>query len=759
MKNLRTFLFLVSLVLSVNLACQGFYDLNTINVIEIEFEEENWNEILHQLVANGLEERLTGTAIINGVAFDSVGVRYKGNSSYSPNRIKNPLNIKLDYIIDDQELDGYGTLKLSNGFKDPSMVREALGYEIARKYYPASLSNYASVYINGSNLGLFTSNQDVDKYFMQTHLGVTENARIKGEMMQGNQGVWKYLGADSSSYSGHYVLESDYGWNKLVGFLDTLNNHNNYLENVLNVDRLIWKIAYDILVVNLDAPINMAQNYYIFEDAAGRFNIIPWDLNEIFGAFNNVVGGGPLNLYQMQTLDPFFNISNANYPIINKVLNNSRRKKIFIAHTKTMLEEIFSNGWYLERALEIQSIIDVAVQNDPNKLYTYEQFLNNIYNTVGGGPPPNQMPVPGITQLMDARTQFLNNHQWFQYVNPTISDVNFSPENVTSGDEITFTAQVENAVTVELVYSFGENPVFDRTTMFDDGNHNDGAANDGIYGALITAGNTGISFYIFAENDNAASFSPARAEYETYQVPVSGNLVINEFLADNETTVTDQNGEYDDWIEFYNNGQASVNLQGYYLSDDLAEPEKWIFPDTTIQPGGFLIVWADEDLEQSGLHADFKISKSGESLVLSNPQLEVVDVVTFEQQQTDISTGRYPNGSGDFVFMIPTFGVTNGSGFIYISENEEVQVPFIEVFPNPFSENLFIHFYLEDPAGISVFLTNFKGQSEMLVDQQSFPIGNHQVKFETSNLTHGVWICHVAFTDQQKNSFYFKLVK
>jgi len=743
----------------MNLLGQGFYDMNTINTIEIVFEEENWNEILHQYVANGLEERLTGTAIINGVTFDSVGVRYKGNSSYSPNRIKNPLNIKLDYIIEDQELDGFGTIKLSNGFKDPSMVREALGYEIARKYYPASLSNYTSVYINETYMGLYTSNQDVDKFFMQNHLGVTENARIKGEMMQGNQGVWKYLGADSSIYYGQYALESDFGWNKLVGFLDTLNNHNDYLENVLNVDRLIWKIAYDILVVNLDAPINMAQNYYIFEDAASRFNIIPWDLNEIFGAFNNVVGGGSLSLYQMQTLDPFFNISNANYPIISKVLNNSRRKKIFIAHTKTMLDEIFSNGWYLERALEIQSIIDAAVQNDPNKLYTYEQFLSNIYNTAGGGPPPNQMSVPGITQLMDARIQFLNNHQWFQYVNPSISDVNFSPENVTSGDEITFNALVEDAVTVELAYSIGGNPVFERATMFDDGNHNDGAANDDIYGALITAGNADINFYIFAENDNAASFSPARAEYETYQVQVSGSLVINEFLADNETTVTDQSGEYDDWIEFYNNGQESVYLQGYYLSDDLAEPNKWAFPDTTIQPGSFLIVWADEDLEQSGLHADFKLSKSGEGIILSNAQLEVVDIVTFEQQQTDISWGRYPNGSGDFVFMTPTFEVTNASGFIYISEKEEIQVPLIEVFPNPFTENLFIHFYLENPVGISVFLTNLKGQSKTLIDQQSFPIGNHQVKFETGNLSPGVWICHVAFTDQQKNSFYFKLVK
>ncbi len=126
------FAVLFSTAFSQMTMAQNFYDINTINTIEIEFEESNWDYLLDQLKAAGNEERLMGAVTINGQAFDSVGVRYKGNSSYNSNQVKNPFNIKLDYIIDDQELDGYGTLKLSNGFKDPSFVRETLGYEIAR---------------------------------------------------------------------------------------------------------------------------------------------------------------------------------------------------------------------------------------------------------------------------------------------------------------------------------------------------------------------------------------------------------------------------------------------------------------------------------------------------------------------------------------------------------------------------------------------------------------------------------------------------
>lgn len=738
---------------------QEFYDINTINTIEIEFEEENWNQILHQLVANGLDERLMGLVIINGVSYDSVGVRYKGNSSYSPNRVKNPLNIKLDYIIDDQTLDGYGSLKLSNGFKDPSLVRETLGYEIVRKYLPASLSNYANVYINGLHLGLYTSNQDVDNFFGRMHLGVSDKVRVKGEMSGPNQGVWKYLGADSAIYTSQYQLESDYGWSKLVNFIDTLNNYNEHVENVLNVDRLLWMLAYDILLVNLDAPVNMPQNYYLFEDVAGRFNIIPWDLNETFGVFASVAGGQPLNLYQLQTLDPFFNINNVNYPIINKILNNQRYKRSYIAHMKTILEELFASGWYLERALEIQAIIDQAVQNDPNKLYTYEQFLNNIHNTVGGGPPPNQMPVPGITQVMETRIQFLNNHQWFQAIAPEITNIEYSPELINAGDEIWINAQVENATLAELAYRSENSPVFQRVPMFDDGSHHDGLAGDGIFGVSVIAGYTEIIYYIFAENSVAASFSPERAEYEFYKIPVLSGLVINEFMANNVSVVSDQDGDYDDWIELFNNGTEAINLEGYFLSDKLDQPDKWAFPDTTISPGGFLIVWADEDLEQVGLHADFKLSKSGESIILSNPELEAVDVLTFGQQQTDISTGRFPNGTGEFILMIPTFGEENVD---ILTNGDEPAVNShlsMEVFPNPFENSLCITFAIDQNAQISLVMMNLFGQSKMIINNLSLPSGTHKYQIETTTLHPGLWIVRLVANGRINDDVMVKAIK
>ena len=336
---------------------QDFYDVNMINTIEVEFVESNWDALLDQLVSDGNEERLLGSVTINGAIFDSVGVRYKGNSTYNPNRLKNPLNIKLDYILDGQLIDGYGSLKLADAFKDPSLVREVLSYEIARKYMPASQANYANVYINGSYLGLYTNDQDVDKFFMRTHFGSAENARVKGELTGGagppTGGVWEYYGEDSSSYFSKYALESDFGWQELIGFLDTLNNHSQAVEQVLNIDRHLWFLAFSNLFVNLDGPINNPQNYYIYHDDAGRFNPIPWDLNESFGVFSFHQTLGNLSISQLQQLSPFANLNSVEYPIISSILSNQSYKKMYVAHMQTMLEENVLNGLYETRALEL----------------------------------------------------------------------------------------------------------------------------------------------------------------------------------------------------------------------------------------------------------------------------------------------------------------------------------------------------------------------------------------------------------------------
>ncbi|MEZ4851096.1 MAG: lamin tail domain-containing protein [Bacteroidia bacterium] len=156
------------------------------------------------------------------------------------------------------------------------------------------------------------------------------------------------------------------------------------------------------------------------------------------------------------------------------------------------------------------------------------------------------------------------------------------------------------------------------------------------------------------------SFSAINSGFVVNDTLVPGSLVINEFMAENQNRFFDQNGESDDWIELYNNTDTTLSLFGLFLSDDSTLPSKWAFPDTSIQPMSFLIIWADEDLNQNGLHANFRLSNNGEFLSLAYADGTMIDSVSFGIQDNDTTFGRFPNGTGSFGLMYPTFGKSNG---------------------------------------------------------------------------------------------------
>jgi len=137
-------------------------------------------------------------------------------------------------------------------------------------------------------------------------------------------------------------------------------------------------------------------------------------------------------------------------------------------------------------------------------------------------------------------------------------------------------------------------------------------------------------------------------------------LVINEVMPVNSTTVADNYGEYDDWIELYNFSSSGKDISGYYLSDNNNKRSKWQFPQGTFIPAkGYLIIWADNDINQLGLHANFKLSSAGEVVVLSEADSSKIDKVSFPAQTLELSYSRVPDGTGEFRWQTPTFGKTN----------------------------------------------------------------------------------------------------
>ena len=159
----------------------------------------------------------------------------------------------------------------------------------------------------------------------------------------------------------------------------------------------------------------------------------------------------------------------------------------------------------------------------------------------------------------------------------------------------------------------------------------------------------------------------------TGELPYS-MFIINEFMASNDYSYVDENGENDDWIEIQNTGNIPGDIGGLYITDDLEELNTWQIPTddpeaTTIMPGEFLILWADKEPEQGVLHVDIKLSGDGEAIALTEADATtVIDSLTYGEQTTDVSMGRMPDGSDTWAYFgegyatMPTPGFSNGTG-------------------------------------------------------------------------------------------------
>jgi len=141
---------------------------------------------------------------------------------------------------------------------------------------------------------------------------------------------------------------------------------------------------------------------------------------------------------------------------------------------------------------------------------------------------------------------------------------------------------------------------------------------------------------------------------------IDKSIVINELMAKNTQYGSDQNGQFDDWIELFNLANVDIDISGFYLTDSKNNLTKWKFPvGTTLAKNGYLIVWADADTLQVGLHANYKLSSLGETVVLISPNHVIINQVKYPVATSSQSYGRIPNGTGDFKLTTPTFKTEN----------------------------------------------------------------------------------------------------
>ncbi len=655
---------LASVVLASIASAQDLYDRNVLRTIDLQFSQPDWEDQLKNNKAAGLEEYIPCDMTVEGVLYPNVGVRYKGNSSYwiATNGQKRPMSIDLNAFGVDQEIMGRSKLVLNNQWSDSSLMREIMAYRILGEVMPAPGANFVKVLINGDNYGIYTSVEHLGGDFCRDRFGSDDGFRYKavppdqwpdtltpppppGDLAL--QDILQNMVRAERAYELKNREMDPLHHVELLNAIEVLNNTSSdfllaELNPLFDTDQAIRYLAANNAVVSLDAYYNSGRNYYLVEHPRHhQLQILPWDYNMAFGGYQ---GGNDLS--------PTAGKGDANRPLLPNLVKGTVLRQEYLAHIREI------NARWMDPAIlnpeidALEALIDAEVQADTRLALSYNGWKSGVSQ---------------LKNFISNRHNYLNTHSLIDVEVPNYVAYGLSNSAPTSNDSVLVWAQVENANDpVEAVHvHYRAQGAFIALQMLDDGLSGDGAAGDGIYAATIPAqtGGSTVEYFLHAEctNSNAVSYEPYSSSHEPMSYFVSptvsdSDVVINEFVASNQTGPVDEMGEHEDWLELHNHGTSTLDLSGMWLSDELEDPMKWQIPaGTTLAPDQFLLIWADGEELDGPLHTNFKLSSAGEDLTLFDVDGTTMrDFLRFGPQQADIATGRMFEGDNMWVTLTQT---------------------------------------------------------------------------------------------------------
>ncbi len=743
MRTLRMLTVLFPLILAAASA-QDLYNPAALREFRLVFSQPDWRELLQRNIP--LEMDIPARLSVDGVTLDSVGVRYKGNSSLNIPGEKKPFNITTDAFIDGQDLWGYSTLNLNNCFKDPTFVREMIAYRLAALYLPSARTAYARLYINDEYWGLYLHVQQINRAFLRECFGNDGGNHYKCDP----RGDLAWMGPDTARYRANYELKTNTGLNdysdlvEFIRLLDQLPQQQfaEGMSRVLDVDRALWYLAFCNLLVNLDSYIGSGHNYYLYHNPADdRFSVIPWDLNEVLGTFSM-----QLSIGDREKLPVFHNVQAPNRPLLSRLLSVPEFRARYTAHYRTMFREVFTRDYWVPLIQLYQNLIRSSVQADTKKLYSMQMFDENVNTNVqqGAGTPGGGL-IPGILSFIDNRRSYLMTQPELSRLQAVISRPILAPPLPAAGAPARASAVIEGAAQAFLWHSAG-GKAFSRVPMTDTG---------GKWEAVMPPREAGqrVRYYVEAVTaEGVAAYNPERAENESYSYtvpypPPAVPVVINEVMAWNTKNITDPQGQSDDWLELHNTADTAFDISGCRLSDKPGDLFKWRIPDGTVIEGkGYLVIWADNDTDDTpGLHAGFQIDKDGEGIYFSDSDERgsgLIDSSGAPEYRKDTSWARLPNGTGTFAHRPPTPGADNDASAGVEADSAPYNT-LLEVFPNPATAAAFLRTGLRpgesavasltDPLGRVVFKKRIEGAGGLTsIDVHALPRGAYLLRLTDS---------------------------
>jgi hypothetical protein len=646
------------------------YDDSEVAVVQIEIDtsalqwiyEHPWSDSLHRA------RMQYQNANINEWVED-IGFRIRGNTSRDA--AKKSFKVSFNTFVPGRQFYDVDKLNLNGEHNDPSIIRSKLCWDFFQKIgFRASRACHAAVFINGAYHGLYISVEHIDDEFVENHFP------------DGTGNLWKclypadltYRGDDPTAYYPYedeerpYELKTNeeaYDYSKLARLIDVINNTpdgdlTEELENILCVPEVLKYFAANVLVGGWDDYWFLMNNYYLYhEPSVDKFHWIPYDYDNTFGVDWFDTEWARINPYTFAIID------GGPRPLATRLMATEEYRNLYTHFLEFYNERVFQWSLWEAELYDLRDKIAPWAEIDEYRRMDYgfdedgglDDFLNS-YDVPGYS---DRHVTQSIKTFVITRTASLPGQLFYTTASPTIYDVTHWPLEPGPADSITIYASAfgeEGLVHVQVFLRYEGQSPFLSPMAYSPVSGTQRVEEADRYSCTVAPLSVGqtLSFFVEAfEPSGQSTIQPRSGFLEIHSVGVSlDGLKVNEFMAKNEATIVDEFGEYEDWVEIYNPTPSDVILSGMYLTDTPEHLTKWQFPlgGVLVEAGGYVLVWCDDDEEQGPLHANFKLDGDGESVALvAGDGMTIIDSVTFGPQSDDISYGRYPDGSGSWMFL------------------------------------------------------------------------------------------------------------
>lgn len=639
----------------------------------------------------------------------NVGFRLRGNTS----RVSEKKSFKIGFnSFVNQDFYDMDNMNLNGEHNDPSIIRSKIVWDILRSFKViGARANHVELYINNVYYGLYISVEHIDDKFLKARYG-----SAKGNLYKCTYPAnLEYLGTNPDSYKFEsdgdrvYDLKTNESLDDYSDLAELINIINNIpvsefpekLEPIFNVNLYLKTLAVEILTSHWDDYSFNNNNYYLYHNSkTDKFDYIPYDVDNTFGIDWFNIDWATRNIYNWS--------NSSNRPLTNRILANSEYKARFSFYINLLINTYFTTDSLYPYIDEIKAMITPYAEEDLFRTldygYTINDF-NNSYTTALGDHVKYGLKPYISTRISSAKQQLS-----LSSVSPLISIVNYDKFNYSQPFTAEIIAEDDGIITDAKMYYRFDGGEWNYVLMNDLGENNDSVAYDDVYTGCAEAGIEVISvdfYFELTDNNSNTTREPVQNFYNTNRkVQNFPKLFINEIMVDNESIITDELSEYEDWVEIYNAGDSAISTSNIYLTDDYTKPDKWKFPETTIPAKSFLLVWCDTAVVEGNLHSNFKLSKSGEELGLyttdDDGDFVALDKLKYFQQETDISFGRKKDGEKPFVnFSTPTPNSSN-------NESVDYEV-IITAYPNPCEDYFYI--WAADFTITNVYITDVSGRT------------------------------------------------